>query len=546
MNRGIAVLVQTQSNEYNNYIRYIKPYLDHFGFPYEEVDGEKEIDCALILIGHGGVKLTDNMMNAIKNGVGLVSFSPDALDEEYLKKASVGAAKSITFANCNHYITQLHKENEEISLYGQLNIENESGLDDGENLITAEGLPLLQVGKIGCGKVVVWRDLTWISNKILGPVHGMDDIVWRSIVWAAKKPFVMQGMPPMLGMRVDDVWGAWRKDHPDNPLLWIDIANKYGFKPWLGLFQDNIDEVSTDKVRKLAHNEKVNVFPHAFAGCAWVGQDIEEHWAYFDHANKRPYSDEEMEENAERILQWYSEKNIPICKTAVGHHYEMGANAIKYILEMGCEFIGIHMKPSDPYGEGGELFCGPYRKYESCTSNVPKPVYYADYLDVEEMPEYSGKLFNCITEIRDVAGYEWYPNNNVEETVEKGVLQLRRAFDSMIPAFLFTHESCYIQQMNSTTWEESLKRITESVSSYEPEFMTMDDICGYVRAQHDISITDVVEENGSLQLKICGKNDRDTICFVFTENVQGLIEKKAVVVPEVTGERKIDISGLDW
>ena len=39
---------------------------------------------------------------------------------------------------------------------------------------------------------------------MFGQFQGIDDLVWRGIVWAARKPFVMRGMPPFISMRVDD------------------------------------------------------------------------------------------------------------------------------------------------------------------------------------------------------------------------------------------------------------------------------------------------------------------------------------------------------
>ncbi len=539
--KHVEVLVCRDNPKYCNYEKFVKPYLDHFGVPYIEVEKESEFDCALILVGHSGLKLDEKAVNAVKRGTGLVLFSPDALGGEWLCRAKCGMAKEIIFKNCEHYISELHNNNEKIEMYSDCEINFDKSLIGGKTLVYADEMPLVQVGKIGKGNVVLWRSIEWMSHTVLGPIHGMDDLIWRSIVWAAKKPFVMQGMPAIVGMRIDDVWGAWRNEHPENPLIWVDIAGKYGIKPWLGVFQDNMNDATIEKTRELVKSGKASAFPHAFAGCEWVGADIDEHWAFFDHRNKASYSDEIMEENAARIAEWYKKNDIPICKTALAHYYETGANAIKYILEMGCEFIGIHMQPSTPYGDGQWLKCGPYRMHESGEINGARPVYYGDYLEVYEKPEYSGKLFNCVTEIRDVSGYEWAPDNDVKTTVKNGTVQLRRAFDSMVPGVLFTHESCFIQQMNYKTWDESLLHITQAIKEYEPMYMTMDEICGYARAQHDISIVAVHEKEDKLCLKLSGTNDRDTYCFVFTQAGDDII-KSMKPLPCINGDAEMHIS----
>ena len=55
-------------------------------------------------------------------------------------------------------------------------------------------------------------------------------------------------------------------------------------------------------------------------------------------------------------------------------------------------------------------------------------------------PEFDGKLFNCVTEIRDDAAYEWYPDlTGVTGTIGRGTRQTCRALDGMELATLFTH-----------------------------------------------------------------------------------------------------------
>ena len=61
-------------------------------------------------------------------------------------------------------------------------------------------------------------------------------------------------------------------------------------------------------------------------------------------------------------------------------------------------------------------------------------------LTVPGHPEFDGQFFNCVTEIRDDAGYEWYPSNDVACTIDRGTRQTKRALDSMALATLFTHD----------------------------------------------------------------------------------------------------------
>jgi len=351
----------------------------------------------------------------------------------------------------------------------------------------------------------------------------------------------MKGMPPFVGMRVDDVWGAWRDVSPDNPLLWVKTANKYGFKPWLGVFQDNIDDKSVEMVRSFIKNGDATAFPHAFAGCEWVSSDIPEHWAYFDHRRSRPWSDAVMAENAVRIKKWYDDNDIEISTVALPHYYETGENALKYFIKWGCEFIGIQMPPDSSYFSGAKLCCGPYRKYHQLPCGASRPVYYADYLQFPDNPEIDGKLFNCVTEIRDVRGYEFAPTNDVESTIESGVTQLRRAILSSVPAVLFTHESKWIQRITPERWEAELHAISSGINDLAPIYDTLDNICRYVRASFNISISSsTVDKGNRLTLSLDGENDIPTKCIVFTEK-SDKIHGEWHDIPTVSGKLVVKI-----
>ena len=397
--RKIIIPVKKDCYGYLEYCELIRPYLDVFGMPYEEVDSLAESlsdGAALVLLAQAGLVLSDGeaeaVMSAVKNGTGLVCMDGTILENaafdeirtyDYMPSPMSGSKIEITGKN---YITRYHDVGESIELYSALSFYNNAALCNGTVVVKAGDAPLLEIAQYSCSKIVLWHSNGWIRTSVLGPVHGMDDIMRDSIVWAAKKPFVIKGMPPFVGMRVDDVWGAWRDKCPENPLLWIEISNKYGFKPWLGVFPDNIEEKSTELVCEYVKNGIATAFPHALSGCKWVGSDIPEEWAFFDPRRGKPWSDEKVKENANRVKEWFDDNNIPISRFALAHYYEVGENALPYFLQWGCEFVGVHIPPDASYRSQAGLKCGPYRKYSTLAGNVSRPVYYADYLESRVEP----------------------------------------------------------------------------------------------------------------------------------------------------------------
>lgn len=80
------------------------------------------------------------------------------------------------------------------------------------------------LASLGGGRPVQWATCQWMRADVRRPLGGLDDLVWRSVVGAARKPFGMQVLPPVLTMRMDDASG---------PIEWLYTAIGFGCKPWV-------------------------------------------------------------------------------------------------------------------------------------------------------------------------------------------------------------------------------------------------------------------------------------------------------------------------
>ncbi|MBQ3055383.1 MAG: hypothetical protein IJC88_04690 [Oscillospiraceae bacterium] len=531
-NASILVLTDPKSPSYAQYTTFLRPYLDWFGFPYDErpITSSGSMDYALILLAHPDMTATAPALRAVRmaydNGTGLAVFDSALALALGVATPKTAVAEGGHILISPHEISSLHPSGDSIALFAAHTYSISASV--GDTVASLGTTPLLEAGN----RIVLWHDMGWMNPSVCGPLMGLDDLLWKSLVFAARKPIVMQGLPPFVGMRVDDVWGAWREFDEENPLSWVDIANSYGLIPWLGVFQNNVNEATLKQLQKHAKAGTATMFPHAFAGCEWVPSDLPEHFIWFDHFAGKPYDDATIKENAIRAKSWFSENGLPISKLALAHYYETGKNALPYLVEMGCEFIGVHMTPSTPYRNEDPQWvkCGPYRTVLDGPHNGKHPVFYADYLPDDP------RLFNCVTEIRDVCGYEWSPTSNVEKTVRDGIRQITRALQSLVPAVFFTHESAWIQRMSPNTVKASFDGVFSAIEGYEPIPASMDEICGYVRAKVGIKLLSAESDGTSVKLSVSGKNDRETKFTLFTE--QGA---KTLTLPAVSGETALSI-----
>jgi len=143
-----------------------------------------------------------------------------------------------------------------------------------------------------------------------------------------------------------------------------------------------------------------------------------------------------------------------------------------------------------------------------------RPVYYADFHEIG-----GATFFNCLTEIRDDAGYEWAPDNDVEATVGRGTRQLTRAIHSLTLPVLFTHETDYIYKINPASWEQIIRQIAEIMSVHQPRYMTLDDGLRLVRTYHTADLSSAMYNPGrnTILARFSGYTDTLTTVMVFTE-----------------------------
>ena len=549
-----VVLVNSASQYFSDFQQHISPYLDNFGIPYTVLDiannsiHQDIADRALIIIGHKGLDVSgiylddveqSYITNAVFNGTGLVNFDnllaiagnvpryhyvQDILGLTYFPNFT-GNSISLTSPTLGSYISEGHDAGEIINLKANMTSLGMTPPQDAQVIATTGGEPFIVVREYGQGKAVQWGSYAFTDIGVLGYVYKLDDLVWRSLVWAARKPFVLQGMPPLLTFRIDDCSG---------PFWWAEDAVAKGFKPWIGFFLDDLDEADTTQLANLVNNGNATAAIHAF------NFDFS---LYYNHSAQSDYTDAEIAANFAEGTQWHQQHNIPISKYVVPHQYEFGSNAFDGLASWGIEFVGIPLSPGHSETPFSWLQMAPYREYASGSFAYTDPFYYADYLSIPGHPEYDGRFFNVVTEIRDNAGYEWFPDNDVSGSIARGVTQLKRAFDSMVLPTLFTHEQS-IQLISRSNWNSILSGIVSGVASYHPIYTTMDSAAQYVRAlaASNIDQSDFDPSTSTLTITLVGQTDVPTQFYLFTEQPavgEAVIVKQSINVPVFSGSTQI-------
>jgi len=540
-----VVLVNSQSARYPDFQHFIQPYLDNFGFPYTVQDiisnapGPVIGNYAAIIIGHSQFdtnltyltpEVQANLSSAVYAGAGLVNFDQDLstggvgryqfVQEVFgFSYGSSVAGSSATLpptepASQMHYITALHPTNDVIGFQANITLPGITVPSGGTTLALSGGKPLVAIAQYGEGRAVQWATYAWMPTAVLGPLEGLDDLVWRGVVWAARKPFVMRGLPNLVVLRMDDCSG---------PFWWAHTANQMGFKPFISFFLNSIDDTEAADLAELATNGTATASVHSFDCCS--------RFFYFNHAAGAAYSDSVMSNNYATATQWHTSHNVPISKVVAPHYSEIGANTFAGLKNWGVEYVPIEVVPGTiEYASPGApwLIGGPYRLYEAPQpGQVNRPLWYADTLSVPSHPELDGQFFNCYVEVRDDASCnEWCPaNNDVAGSIGRGVRQVKRALDSMAMGQLYTHEFYLIpipQSQNQTpitsnNWYTILQGVTNGLGGYAPNYVTMDYACQYVRATRTSRLiaSSYDSASGQVATVFSGMTDLPTSVYVF-------------------------------
>ena len=397
-NAGAVVLVNSQSARYLDYAHFLQPYLGNFGVPCTVLDIASNAvtfhltNYALIIIGHAQLDTNRTYLNtaaqtnivwAVSNGVGLVNFdnvlSSNNTPLYQFEQSIIGCAytnpvigDAVVFPPTQpqsqmHYITSLHLTNETLALSNADNTTTMTvaGLTLPTNVTavaTCGGAPFVVIVKYGQGRAVQWTSYDWMSSTIQGPLNGLDDLVWRGFTWAARKPFVMRGMPHLATMRIDDVSGYWSPPAGIQPFWWVHEMTNAGFRPFLAMFIDDItyqSQVYPDPqhgVNRLADlsnmvaSGSVTASVHSFSAT----QSGATNFFYFNDALGTNYPDSEMAQNYQRGTYFLTNNGIPSSQLVIAHYSEIGTNAFNGLTNWGVRFSPGGASGTIEYPHDGE------------------------------------------------------------------------------------------------------------------------------------------------------------------------------------------------
>ena len=517
--------------------------LEHFGMPYRLLDlaAERPTDemvnqCAGMLLAQNrlgeSLSLTETrtIAAAVANGTGLVNFDYDLrlYKEPLLEIFGFGGigphpytTDSLRIRENGHYITGLQDPGECHSFdrmvtaiiaeqWGDDVVPLAEGILGKDQLIYIRHLapwsafeprnfPLLFATRRGRGKAVqftlnmrVWR------NAFFGHARGIDDLFWRSVLWAARKPFAANMVPPLVTMSFDDCEGR-------HDFGYADLASRHGFVPMPSLSLKKVPERLFPRIREGLESGKIRFGAHALDYYELLVYDF----------GKGEYSCGELERIFALYDTWWGKVGARPGPTLRLHWGEYGVRALPFLKERGyryfCPALQTGLHKADMSMQDGFW---PYN-LQTC---------YYDYLPDD--PHFFGFAAMLTRHNEDfLTGCTAYlrenETNDVEKAAQSAAGQIRHGLRAGFSAEIVTHEQ-KLDVLSMDEWERILGRLDQLMEGSEMMHAGHDEIGAYLKGKDGVWISEAEVDGERLRCRIAGETASPLRLSLFRDEGEGV------------------------
>jgi hypothetical protein len=537
--------------------------LQHLGLPYRVLDLSQArlpaealgaFRAVLLAQAHLGGRLApadaEALRAAVRAGMGLVCFDGDLTAYPAALREVFGLPgdgftlqrQRVRLGSDDQFITGTRERGEMLTFDRPVDVcrvDAPGWADPGHCLLTTDdGWPALVAHAYGQGRVVAWTlsPLIW-SQSCFGHGMGLDDLFWKGIVWAARKPFVMRAMPPFVTFVLDDASSSY------NHFRYLDAFNDHGYIPHVGVYLDDIDKVMHDvqgqdsQALKAKHDAGLaTVAAHGFSY---------DHEIFYDHVARCAWPGDVLAENFQRFDQTFRQWGIEHSRMLNAHFGEVGLNALPYLRERGIEFLATTM----PYGQAWFEPEGTRRPWKD-----PAPYHNIGFVfDTQPgAPEFF--VTTARLKPREMTGapliavdflwghtifWDEHPaDNNLAGAAEQALAQMRRGLDSLFYGELMTHEQ-RLAVLSMHELDQTLTLIDRGLAKYGCIHRSYEYIAEYARSKVNSRLTAVnVDGGGQITCDLAGRTSLTTSLYLFTE-WDGTIQQRFVDVPPFAGSARV-------
>ena len=573
------------------YQRYVERYLEHLQIPYRVIDTSAQGPPAnlgsvqLIVAAHTGLSLSASwqqaILQAVQGGAGFVNFDADSLigTNTHMQgifgatNSSVGPTATLIDVpaavmpdgSSPHYIAamQIHFQDAPAgdliySFHEDSNnrqqVATPTILQGAQGTVIARigSSPLILATQTSGGRAVDFTTYDFMHADRFGFMMGIDDLVWRSLVWAARKPFILRGYPRFFASQMDDEVVGWGQRLQDlwNPTYTGTVNSNGTGGPWkiTAMAQlVNLQAGGQDRTDAIAdvNSGNLKIAFHTNTG-------ISEGDLYWNAQSPDALTDAQWQTNLAYALQVLqgnggSDKLPPLSKSMVPHFWNL-SNNVGYDIwnSLGTRYITEIQQPGAYYGYGPpkpdsmRLFLHPFRVYElpptGVNPNELYTLYYADYLTVGSTASLPPvKFFAFATQLLGDQFPSFdarWPNDNqaiaVQESVNNFTEYAWRFWSGMAPVQMYNHDGGSFEVSTEPERQQAITQISSFLNTKGVRHLFMENLGAYMCARVSSVLATAQATPSTLSLNFTGNaTDMDgnlipTSVYIFYGDNEGV------------------------
>jgi hypothetical protein len=386
------------------------------------------------------------------------------------------------------------------------------------NAFEPKHYPVALAGRWGQGRAVQWtvNPRLWRAGA-LGHLGGLDDVFWRALVWAARKPFVANMLPPFVTMSFDDCSG--RQD-----FRYLDVCRQHGFRPLASLFIDDLRDRHLPVLREKVQAGEILVNTHAMSYYDLQLYD-------FGVGEHTPAA---LRDRFARDDAFYERLGVSCARTMRDHWGEIGVASLPFLKARGRIYINtpifVGEQKADqfvpPYGAGYWPFNSTLCFYDVLPDDNDFRILGAFY-----ERQWADFLTGTTLLLQES------PSNDVSKAAEKAAFQIRHGLSNAFYADLVTHEHKF-SVLKLEEWDQILGRAAHLTSRFEKIYALYDDIARYVTDKDQTWLAGVHRSGTAVKCELRGQAAALRLSL-FTD-VDGGLERRYLDVPAFKGQIAVD------
>lgn len=545
VNSSVSTGYNTSSTSPGSYQMGPERYLVHLQVPYKVIDVNQTsatdlTASQLIIAGHNGLNPSaawqSAIMTAVANGSGFMNLDSDQsigtqnhiLTMFHATGATLGAGQTSIVIPAAvqvggatpHYIAALQRHwlNDpagDITYNyhgnGTTTIPSNATLLTGATGTVVAELgtdPLILTSTYGQGRIVDFTTYDYLHADRFGFVQGVDDLFWRSIVWAARKPFVLRGYPRIAAIQMDDNEPGIMSRIPDtwNTSLTGTTASDGTGGPWKLQLNMQLSSLATAGGERAQMITAVNAgnmhaTPHGLA----YGSGGDLYWNL-----TTPNTDAQWQANVASALQWKlgqggTDTFPAFGRSMVAHYWDISDNSgYEMWNSLGIRYITTPQNPGAYYFDypkttAQRIPYGPFRIYEQ-TPVYPVdyeetfPFFYADDMVVHSVAGKPAQTFFAFASQVGLSGGRFsrvdaaWPSTNNGYTVAQSLNQweyyMWHFWSGMMPVQIYTHDGGNLEFSTTSDRQSFISQLSQWFSTNKGTHQYMDGMGDYLRARN--------------------------------------------------------------